>query len=35
MGINQTKDEQNFYPENDKTLLRKMKQDLNEWKNMS
>lgn len=37
MGINQTKDEQNLYPENEKTLPKqnKMRQDLNEWKNMS
>lgn len=31
MGINQTKGMEDLYPENDETLLREMRQDVNEW----
>lgn len=30
-GINQTKGMEDLYPENDETLLREMRQDVNEW----
>jgi len=34
LKINLTKDVQNLYNENHKTLLREMKEDLNKWKDI-
>ena len=32
LGINLTKEVKDLYPENDKTLLREIKEDTNTWK---